>query len=213
MPPAVKADYDRFAKEFSDTRHAPWKEVTDFFEDLPKSSHTELPKQNFVLDIGCGNGRHIIEAKKRGLNAIGLDISKNLLKIAKKKAGVPLVLGNALSLPFKDRAFDNSVCIAVVHHFKTEKERVNCLKEIARVTQKSSLVSVWAFEQKKFAKRKSPDIQLGWNKEFPRFYHLFKEGELEDLIGRAKLKPKKVWRSGNNYWAHLVNKAPKQNDI
>lgn len=189
----MKADYDKFAEEFSKTRQKPWNEVVDFLETLPKSSK--------IIDIGCGNGRHLIEAKTRGLNAIGIDISRNLLKIAKRKIGVPLVLGNALALPFKENAFDNSICIAVVHHFKKETERVNCLKEIARITKKSILVSVWAFEQEKFAKRKSLDIHLGWNKEHPRFYHLFKESELEDLIRRAGLKPKKAWRAGNNYWA------------
>jgi len=188
----VRADYDKFAEEFSKTRSAPWKEVSDFL-DLPKSAK--------IIDIGCGNGRHLIEAKKRGLDVIGLDISRNLLKIAKRKTCVPLVLGNALALPFKESAFDSSICIAVVHHFKAEKDRISCLKEIARVTQKISLVSVWAFEQEKFAKRKSPDIQLGWNKEHPRFYHLFREEELEELIGRTEMKQKKVWRSGNNYWA------------
>ncbi|VVB59133.1 Ubiquinone/menaquinone biosynthesis C-methyltransferase UbiE [uncultured archaeon] len=205
----VKSDYDKFAEEFSRTREQPWKEVSDFLETLPKNSQ--------ILDIGCGNGRHLIEAKKRGLNAVGLDISKNLLKIAKKKTGAHLVLGNALALPFRDRTFDNSICIAVVHHFgtqssqklaerhdfKDEKDRIQALKEAARVSKSAILISVWAFEQKNFAKRKSQDIQLEWNKKFPRFYHLFKEGELDALAKKAGLKVKKSWREGNNYWAKI----------
>jgi len=203
------SDYDKFAEHFDATRKQPWKEVCEFLETLPKNS--------LILDVGCGNGRHLTEAKKRGLNAVGVDISRNLLKIAKRKAKVPLVLGNALALPFKKSAFDNSICIAVVHHFgtqgsqklaerhdfKAEKERIRVLEQIARATKKSSLASVWAFEQEKFAKRKSPDIQLGWNKEFPRFYHLFRDGELGELAGFAGLKARKIWRSGNNYWAIL----------
>ena len=213
MPHAAKADYDKFAEEFSDTRQKPWKEVADFLEGLPKSSHTKQPNQNFVLDIGCGNGRHLIEAKKRGLNAVGIDISRNLLKIAKRKAKVPLILGNALALPFKKSAFYNSICIAVVHHFKTEKERIKCMEEIARITKNSILASVWAFEQEKFAARKSPDIQLGWNKEHPRFYHLFKDGELNKIAEAAGLKSGKIWRLGNNYWAILEMPANRKNDI
>lgn len=233
MPPAVKADYDKFAQAFSDTRNYPWKEVSDFLEDLPKKST--------VLDMGCGNGRHLIEAKKRGLNAVGIDISLNLLKIAKRKiisqgsklfqtssekpkaerkdfetsskTGVPLILGNALSLPFKENAFDNSICIAVVHHFKAEKERAACLKEIARATEKSILASVWAFEQEKFAKRKSPDIRLGWNKKHPRFYHLFRKSELELLAKTAGLAIYKSWREGNNYWAVFETKARRKTII
>lgn len=193
----LKADYDKFAEQFSKTRQKPWKEVIEFLDTLPKNSR--------VLDIGCGNGRHIIEAEKRGLKAVGIDISRNLLKIAKRKTKSPLILGNALALPFKGRAFDSSICIAVVHHFGTEKERIQALKEAARVTNSAILVSVWAFEQEKFARRKSQDIQLGWNKKFPRFYHLFREGELEALVKKAGLKAKKAWREGNNYWVEIQN--------
>ena len=190
-----KADYDKFGEEFSKTRQTPWKEVSEFLEKLPKGAK--------ILDIGCGNGRHLIEAEKRGLNAFGLDISKNMLKIAKRKTKAPLILGNALALPFKDRAFGNSICIAVVHHFKDEKHRIQALKETGRVSKSSILVSVWAFEQEKFKTRKSQDIQLGWNKKFPRFYHLFKEGEFKSLAKKAGFKLNKEWRSGNNYWAHI----------
>lgn len=195
------SEYDLFAEAFSETRQRPWKEVSDFLEGLPK--------KNTVLDIGCGNGRHLIEAKKCGLNAVGIDISRNLLKIAKRTAGVPLVLGNALTLPFKENAFENSICIAVVHHFKAEKDRAACLKEIVRVTQKNSLASVWAFEQDKFKNRKTQDIQLGWNGEHPRFYHLFKNGELEALAEKQGLKINKVWREANNYWAVFRGNARK----
>jgi len=186
-------DYDRFAEHFDATRKNPWKEVIDYFGDLSESST--------VLDIGCGNGRHLAAAEKCGLNAVGLDISKNLLKIAKRKAHIPLVIGDALRLPFKDCAFDNSICVAVVHHFKAEKEREKCMDEIARITQKTGLVSVWALEQEKFAARKTQDIQLGWDKKHPRFYHLFREGELENLAQNVRVKIEKSFRSGNNYWA------------
>lgn len=209
----LKADYDKFAEQFSKTRQLPWKEAVDFLENLPKNSEgaktrrhkedlkTRGPEDIRILDIGCGNGRHLIEAEKCGLNAVGLDISKNLLKIAKRKTHASLILGNALALPFKNGAFDNSICIAVVHHFKTEKERIQALKDAARISRSAILVSVWAFEQEKFAKRKSQDIQLCWDRKFPRFYHLFKEGELESLAEKSGLRVKKRWRSGGNYWA------------
>lgn len=196
------SEYDKFAGHFDATRRQPWKEVTDFLWDLKTACDApRRPGDIRLLDIGCGNGRHLIEAEKRGLNAFGLDISRNLLKIAKRKARAPLILGNALKLPFKDGVFENALCIAVVHHFGTEKERKKCLEEMARVTRRSCIVSVWAFEQEKFKGRKTQNIKLGWDGKFPRFYHLFKEGELENLAKNAGLNVKKAWREGNNYWA------------
>jgi SAM-dependent methyltransferase len=39
-----------------------------------------------ILDIGCGTGRHFIELARRGYNAVGIDLSKSLIKRAKEKA-------------------------------------------------------------------------------------------------------------------------------
>ncbi len=44
-----------------------------------------LPKDK-VFDLGCGFGRHSIELAKRSFNVTGIDISRSLLKIAKKEA-------------------------------------------------------------------------------------------------------------------------------
>ncbi len=62
--------------------------------------HTEIGDCNFledvfttfghkakdVLDIACGTGRHAIEMAKRGYAVTGIDISENMLKVAKEKA-------------------------------------------------------------------------------------------------------------------------------
>lgn len=46
----------------------------------------KIPKVKVILDIGCGTGRYSIElSKELGLYLIGIDISKNMLKEAKKK--------------------------------------------------------------------------------------------------------------------------------
>lgn len=46
----------------------------------------ELKKEDKILDIACGHGRHAIELAKRDFNADGLDFSDYLLKLAKKYA-------------------------------------------------------------------------------------------------------------------------------
>jgi SAM-dependent methyltransferase len=39
-----------------------------------------------ILDLACGNGRHTLELVKRGYNVTGIDISDQLLNIAREKA-------------------------------------------------------------------------------------------------------------------------------
>jgi len=45
-----------------------------------------LTKKDRILDLACGNGRHVIELKKRGYDIEGLDFSSYLIKIAEEHA-------------------------------------------------------------------------------------------------------------------------------
>ncbi len=44
-----------------------------------------LPKDSNVLDLACGNGRHSLIIARKGFNVLGIDISKYLIGVAKKK--------------------------------------------------------------------------------------------------------------------------------
>jgi len=57
------------------------KKDVDFLVDTLK-----LKKKDKILDLACGQGRHLIELKKRGYDVEGLDFSAYLLRIAKKQA-------------------------------------------------------------------------------------------------------------------------------
>jgi len=45
-----------------------------------------LPKKAKILDLGCGFGRHAIELAKKGFDVTAVDISSDLLNIAKRNA-------------------------------------------------------------------------------------------------------------------------------
>ncbi|HTO00157.1 MAG TPA: class I SAM-dependent methyltransferase [Microthrixaceae bacterium] len=46
-----------------------------------------------VLDVGCGPGRHSVELARRGIRAIGIDISEEFIRIAKERAETEGVAG------------------------------------------------------------------------------------------------------------------------
>lgn len=59
-----------------------------------------------VLDLGCGDGRHLPWLRAQGLTVIGLDLSRSLLAAAAER--VPkqaFCCGDMLRLPCRDRAF------------------------------------------------------------------------------------------------------------
>ena len=69
--------WNAIAQSFDATRRKPWEQCVKFISNLPKKST--------VIDLGCGNGRHLIPCAEQCKKTVGIDISKNLLNIVKKK--------------------------------------------------------------------------------------------------------------------------------
>jgi ubiquinone/menaquinone biosynthesis C-methylase UbiE len=89
-------------------------------------------KGKTVLDIGCGTGiieGMLLEAK----HIIGLDISIEMMKTAKKKYGesyaISWINADAENLPIKSGSIDISLMITVIQNIPNQ---LNALKEIER---------------------------------------------------------------------------------
>lgn len=153
----VEAHYDEIADEFSGTRQNAWYEF-EIYKEL-------VAEKMRVLDIGCGNGRLYWQAlKNRNIKYYGVDVSKNLLKEAKRvkadlkqsteKRKVQFKHGKMQKLPFKAREFDRLFCVAAFHHLPTLELRQKTLQEFRRVLDNDGIavVSVWNLFQKRFRK-------------------------------------------------------------
>ena len=75
-----------------------------------------------ILDVGCGSGKLAVECAKRGAEVYGIDISRNMIEIAKEhckrsNVKVKFIIGDALKgLPKK---FDFSVALGVVEYLES----------------------------------------------------------------------------------------------
>lgn len=60
-----------------------------------------------TLDVACGTGDMAVELLKRGSSVTGIDLSEEMLAIARSKtASASFQLANAEALPFDDASFD-----------------------------------------------------------------------------------------------------------
>ncbi len=66
----------------------------------------KLPPDSLVLDIGCGTGFGTRVIERFGLRTVGLDVSAEMLELAKTNGLRLLVRGDWQALPFKDGTFD-----------------------------------------------------------------------------------------------------------
>ena len=62
-------------------KHRDYKEAEVFIKNIV--SHLNLDKDDSILDLACGKGRHSIFLNSLGYNVTGLDLSKNSIEYAK----------------------------------------------------------------------------------------------------------------------------------
>jgi ubiquinone/menaquinone biosynthesis C-methylase UbiE len=78
-------------------------------------------QNQLVLDTGCGTGTYGLVLARKGNRVVGIDISSNLVKVARNRADkeslsyFPLV-GDIERLPLEDESFDICVCGFILHH-------------------------------------------------------------------------------------------------
>ncbi len=112
--------------------------------------HFHLQPGERVLDLGCGNGRHTLEAARYPVRVVGLDFSRDDLNAAKfmladllrkgeAKGQVDFIQGDAQHLPFRDAAFDKSICTEVFEHISDDRAGI---AEFERVTKPNARVAV-----------------------------------------------------------------------
>ena len=73
-----------------------------------------------TLDVACGTGDMCIELLKRGCTVTGVDLSEEMLAIAKVKGErlkVKVEIADAENLPFEEESFDGVTCAFGVRNF------------------------------------------------------------------------------------------------
>lgn len=104
----------------------------------------EVMPEGKILDVGCGTGVLAGRLAAAGYEVTGVDPSAGMLKhVSESGAGVEAVLGDATELPFDDRTFDLTMCVAVMHHVADPEAVHRSLGEMVRVTRPGGLVLVW----------------------------------------------------------------------
>lgn len=205
----IKDNYNTIAKEWDQSRFRP----TGVKLQMLKGAKS-------LLDLGSGNGLMVPEAIKLVEHYSGIDISKSLINIAKKRYS-PLIktgqvdfrVGDARKLPYKSNSFNLIISYAVLHHLPGEDNRKKVFQEIFRVLKPGgeariinwNLMNDWAYKRFKIKKQlENPNPVLGegdvfvpWQatskKNIRRFVHIFTPEELKKLAHEVGFKNIKVY--------------------
>jgi SAM-dependent methyltransferase len=166
--------------------------------------HFPLSPNDRVLDLGCGEGRHCINAYlHENVISIGVDLNFCDLQTTLLKFKPFTLLGkgsfylqqvNAAQLPFADASIDKIICSEVLEHIE---DYSTVLSEIYRVLKPNGLVAI-------SVPRYWPEKICWWLSDA---YHQVQGGHIR--IFTSKLLKKELTDSGfifyKRHWAHALH--------
>jgi SAM-dependent methyltransferase len=118
--------YDRFAPTYERERHHGYHRLIDRLElDLV----TRYGRDRDVFEAGCGTGLLLREAARVARRAVGLDLSRGMLRTAADR-GLRVVQGSLTDVPLPPASFDLVYSMKVLPHVPPIRE---ALAELARL--------------------------------------------------------------------------------
>ncbi len=95
------------------------------------------PRGSTIVDVACGTGDFCRELSSAGYRAVGIDFSWGMLASARTDS--PLVQGDALRLPFRDRAAAGVTCGFALRNVT---DIAALLAELARVLERGGRLAL-----------------------------------------------------------------------
>ena len=171
-----------------------------------------------VLDLGCGVGRHCVYLSTKGFDVVGVDTSRNALRMAKgwsdveEGVDVKILRASMTNLPFVSGCFEAVISVSVVHHaVKGDVERT--VEEIYRVLKDDGifLANLLSIEDYRYGLGEKVEegtfrvLEDFEERQFEELHHFSAENEALDLLAsfrKVSLEPVQAGRKEqlHCYW-------------
>lgn len=153
------SSFNQIAKDYHLKRKKPWRPFAFFLHFLKNKKYSFRGK---ILDLGCANGRNFKIMSNPPNKLIGIDISPELLKIARENLKdvdqfshyesrfFQLILGDIANLPIRQNSIDVIFSIATLHHIKKKSKRKSTIVQMYESLKENSklILTVWRKWQK-----------------------------------------------------------------
>jgi ubiquinone/menaquinone biosynthesis C-methylase UbiE len=132
----------------------------------------DLLKGNKVLDLGCGAGDHSLFFKEKGLEAVSVDLSEEMVKLCREK-GLDAQIQDIEDLDFENNSFDGIWAVtSLLHVPKSNLKKV--VEDLSRMLKEKGILYVCV--------KKGDGEGLVEDKFGTRFFAFWKEDELKKIF-------------------------------
>jgi ubiquinone/menaquinone biosynthesis C-methylase UbiE len=183
----IRNHYDTIADTYD--KHYDHKRGRNYHTHISNYLINALPKDGDLLDIGCGTGLFVEKYIEHGGHATGLDISGNMVSLARKRCnGCDFTVGVGEKLPFRDNSFDAVSSLLV---FSYVKDPEAMLAETYRVLRPGGAIAICTLGKKLLTCGIPKLYQIGEKinvkhvvmKDFGEYY--YNEKEMDTLFTQA----------------------------
>lgn len=190
----------------------------NWFEEERKYLVKHITKNAKVLEVGCGDGRSIMDIVGITTNIVGIDHDEKAVADAKSNfknhPNIKILKARAENLPFENKEFNFVMCMTTFANFADSKQKV--LLEMKRVLKDNGFIIISVFSEDAFEERmkmykklNAPikeirgttvifDEELGDN-----ISEQFSKEQLLDIFAEAKLNVVDIRKKGIAYLCKL----------
>jgi SAM-dependent methyltransferase len=172
----------------------------------------KVTPQDFVVDLGSGDGRTVLAAAKQGANAVGIEFNKDMVELSKKKAAEEGLEGKATFLNQDLFEYDLSKATVITMFLLPEinlklRPKLLDLKPGTRIVSNTFTMGEWKPDKEVTidensswntallwivparidGKWKLGNSELALNQEFQKFYGTLKDGNKTVPVSEGKL--------------------------
>lgn len=187
------------------------KKTAQFVRDaLPVLKKHKIKK---ILDLGSGAGRHCILLASNGFEVVGIDISRNALRLAKRWVqkeryeNIELVCASLTHLPLADFCLDAVVSVSVMHHaFK--RDILRGISEVYRVLGDNGwfIANLASVHDPRYGTGRKLEKDTYWileryeKKKFGELHHFFSKHEALELLSLFSKVEVTPMQDRPSYW-------------
>jgi len=191
--------YKNFAKN---SREAKLGKILDMYPPLHEATGSDVmflrgESKGRLLDIGCGDGSFMHRMDSLGWSVLGLEVDHAAAEIARKRYGLPVVLGPTEETALPQETFD---AICMNHVLEHVENPTGLLKTCGHLLKRQGVLAV-----------KTPNVESLGHRVFgrdwvsldpPRHLHLFSRGTLRRCVEEAGLAM--MWLKTSAHGAPIV---------
>jgi len=136
-----------------------------------------------VLDVACGPGHDTDYLTKKGLDCLGIDLSKNMIEFARKNHKGKFEIADFVELDFRKNSFDGIWCSSALTHID-KSDLLEILLGFKKILRMGGILAIIVPQIRRRIQNKNDD----------RIFTMFDKEELESYLIDSDFK---ILRSEN----------------